>query len=1125
MTITVTPVQNNQTFGAWLATTNRLANIISQNTVTSDTTLGGSVTTGNAYVNGYFGASYLYAESALIGGNVSANSTLNVIANVAFKYSTTNLAIITANSTNANLEIRTDNTAIVGNTLYISASINAVSSANLAGAVAIANTLSVSNAATFSDTIFAETILPTVSETFTLGSVTNLYDTVYTKNIAFVGGAANGTQYTGTANNANNLGGQAPSYYTDASNITTGTLPNDRLSSAIVNTSAAFTLSGVITYSANLVLGSSAGIVANGSVGTNGQVLYSNGTSAYWSAVTAGTVTSVGSGNGLTGGPITTSGSLSVLANTGLVANATGVHVNTTYLTAYIGNSTSNNATNFAGQPASFYANASNITTGTLATARLPATANISTAINVGANVGLTTTQISVSNSTSNVVITAGALTIGGVNVNTAITGNAATAYANAVEYSSNASTLVTGTVPTARLPAASVSAAGIVQLVDSTSNSSITHAATANSVKTVYDFAAQIAATGTPPGGTNTHVQFNNSNTFAGSANFTFNTTTATLAVSNTITAAAFTAGNVSITTTNIRVGNATVNASISAGALTINGVNVNTAITGNAATAYSNGVTYTNTKAAEAYSNGVSYTNTKAGEAYTNATSYADTRAATAYSNAVSYANTVAATAYSNATAYADTRAATAYTNAVSYANSIAATAYTNATAFASNATNITAGTLNTARLPATISVSTSVDVGANVSMGVASIRVGNSTINTNISAGSLTINGTNVNTAITSNAATAYTNATAFASNATNITSGTLNTARLPATANISTAVNVGTDVNLTTSQIQVGNSSVNTVIGANSITLNGVSVTNASILTSGTLDTQRLPATVNVATAINVGSNVNISTSNVSVGNSTINSNIAAAFLNINRGSVQGHVYADNSNTFMGVGTKSNHPLFLIANNGGMGYVSGDGRLRIDGSSTYTSYAYAEIQSDGGLELYRSLSSPVGTVQGDGPYIDFKVNTSSDWEMRIQYAESGRDGLSFYNDPPGTELMFLNGTNGNLNVLGFVTSASDISYKENISTIVNALEKTKQLRGVNFTRIGDETAKMQVGFIAQEVVEVLPEVVVESTADEKLHLAYGNITALLVEAIKEQQEQIELLKSQVAALQKA
>jgi hypothetical protein len=70
----------------------------------------------------------------------------------------------------------------------------------------------------------------------------------------------------------------------------------------------------------------SGGIHANGSLGTAGQVLHSNGTVVYWDTDDQG-VTSVASGNGLTGGPITTTGTISVLANTGVIANSTGVHI------------------------------------------------------------------------------------------------------------------------------------------------------------------------------------------------------------------------------------------------------------------------------------------------------------------------------------------------------------------------------------------------------------------------------------------------------------------------------------------------------------------------------------------------------------------------------------------------------------------------------------------------------------------------------------------------------------------------------------------------------------------------------------------------------------------------------
>jgi hypothetical protein len=88
----------------------------------------------------------------------------------------------------------------------------------------------------------------------------------------------------------------------------------------------------VIGNTAELVISSGAGIYANDSLGTSGQVLTSNGTTVYWSTSTNGTVTSVASGNGISGGPITSTGTLSVLANTGIVANVTGVYVNAAYI-------------------------------------------------------------------------------------------------------------------------------------------------------------------------------------------------------------------------------------------------------------------------------------------------------------------------------------------------------------------------------------------------------------------------------------------------------------------------------------------------------------------------------------------------------------------------------------------------------------------------------------------------------------------------------------------------------------------------------------------------------------------------------------------------------------------------
>jgi len=92
-----------------------------------------------------------------------------------------------------------------------------------------------------------------------------------------------------TAANANNFGGQLPAYYTNATNISSGTLPDARLSSAVVNTSAAFTFTNVHTHNANIVLATNSAFIANGSAGLSGQVLTSNGSVTYW--VSLGSIT------------------------------------------------------------------------------------------------------------------------------------------------------------------------------------------------------------------------------------------------------------------------------------------------------------------------------------------------------------------------------------------------------------------------------------------------------------------------------------------------------------------------------------------------------------------------------------------------------------------------------------------------------------------------------------------------------------------------------------------------------------------------------------------------------------------------------------------------------------------
>ena len=120
-----------------------------------------------------------------------------------------------------------------------------------------------------------------------------------------------------------------------------------------------------------------------------------------------------------------------------------------------------------------------------------------------------------------------------------------------------------------------------------------------------------------------------------------------------------------------------------------------------------------------------------------------------------------------------------------------------------------------------------------------------------------------------------------------------------------------------------------------------------------------------------------------------------------------------------------------------------------------------------------------------------------------------------------------------TDGNFHakadVVGYSATISDIQFKENINPIESALFKVQQLRGVEFDWKTDYNDRgHDIGFIAQEVegVKGLEPFVSEHNniiTDKPAKVVhYDKVVALLVEAVKEQQTQIEELKSEVQEL---
>lgn len=189
---------------------------------------------------------------------------------------------------------------------------------------------------------------------------------------------------------------------------------------------------------------------------------------------------------------------------------------------------------------------------------------------------------------------------------------------------------------------------------------------------------------------------------------------------------------------------------------------------------------------------------------------------------------------------------------------------------------------------------------------------------------------------------------------------------------------------------------------------------------------------------------------------------------------------------------------------------------------------------------------TLNPTTGTYEGG--QINFKrslTGSTADWSID-QYGTTAADARLriFSNSELNGLVIKENGFIGmgnsaptvRLQVTGdiianSIAGSSDARFKTNIASIQNPLQKVMALRGVNFN--WNTTAfpqrmfsdKRTLGFIAQEVEKVLPEIVqTENTSEGFKSVQYDKVVALLVEAMKEQQKQINQLKREVKKLKR-
>lgn len=214
-------------------------------------------------------------------------------------------------------------------------------------------------------------------------------------------------------------------------------------------------------------------------------------------------------------------------------------------------------------------------------------------------------------------------------------------------------------------------------------------------------------------------------------------------------------------------------------------------------------------------------------------------------------------------------------------------------------------------------------------------------------------------------------------------------------------------------------------------------------------------------------------------------------------------VAGNILAD---TWISTDTTSTRSKFSLW--------GGDGAYAIGMSSGY-SYGYLGGTSTGtdyAMSFQMNNSSTRGFWWGDTTHTNAQGAMSLTTDGKLMVASLASIGYGeTATTPPTTYALDVNGT---IRATGDVIAYSDARVKENVNTIGNALEKVISMRGVEYNKIGETEQK--IGVIAQEIEKVLPQVVQEDSNGMK-SVAYGNIVGVLIEAIKEQQKQIDELKA--------
>lgn len=235
--------------------------------------------------------------------------------------------------------------------------------------------------------------------------------------------------------------------------------------------------------------------------------------------------------------------------------------------------------------------------------------------------------------------------------------------------------------------------------------------------------------------------------------------------------------------------------------------------------------------------------------------------------------------------------------------------------------------------------------------------------------------------------------------------------------------------------------------------------------------------------------------------------------------------------------------------------GIGLNSGVFRYQVD-AAVASHVFYAGLSNTSSRELMRITGTGFVGIGNAAPSRPLSFPAQIGEKILLYPGPSGEVGIGVYGnelrlhcDNPGSTVSFgtqdnagnftqagrfqINGAyalyvNGSIWANG-TTYASDERFKQNITPITSPLQKLTQINGVEYEMKTDAFAKnhfqpgRQIGLLAQNVEKVVPEAVKE--LDGYKGVDYARLVPLLIEGMKEQQQQIETLKKELALLKNA